>query len=108
TKARKRRAILARLLQLEPEQTIELVRLAGEAGVKPPTVRKLVAAGVISIHSEVDLPALTRDMPIGAADEKPIDLNIDQKKVFDAISPQLASGAFSTHLLHGVTGSGKT
>ena len=33
TKARKRRAVLARLLQMETDKGIELIRLAGEAGV---------------------------------------------------------------------------
>jgi primosomal protein N' (replication factor Y) len=36
TKARKRRAVLSRLLQVEREKGIELTRLAGEAGVRPP------------------------------------------------------------------------
>src|SRR5262249_44586516 len=47
TRAPKRRAILARLLQLPPDETIELVRLAGESGSTPATVRKLVKLGLI-------------------------------------------------------------
>ena len=54
TKAPKRRAIMARLLQLEPDASIELLRLASEAGATPPTVRKLVRAGVISMTAEPD------------------------------------------------------
>jgi primosomal protein N' (replication factor Y) len=65
TKAPKRRAVLARLLLLEPDQTIELNRLAGEAGTKPPTVRKLVRAGLIAIRPEVDLPRLTANIQPG-------------------------------------------
>ena len=37
TRAPKRRSILARLLQLEPDDSIDLVRLAGESGATPPT-----------------------------------------------------------------------
>ena len=48
TKARKRRAILARLLQLPGDEAIDLVRLASDAGVTAPTVRRLAKLGVIS------------------------------------------------------------
>src|SRR5712672_828871 len=54
TKPKKRRAILARLLQIEPGEAVELIRLAGEAGSTPPTVRKLAGMGVISIRAEPD------------------------------------------------------
>ena len=107
TKAPKRRAVLARLL-LVKDQGIDLVRLAGEAGVKPPTVRKLVALGLITIRSEVDLSRLTEDMPQGNADERQIGLNDDQKAVFGALSERVNQGGFGVNLLHGVTGSGKT
>jgi primosomal protein N' (replication factor Y) len=107
TKTPKRRAVLARLL-LVNEHGIDLMRLAGEAGVKPPTVRKLVGLGLITIRSEVDLPRLTEDMPQGKADEKQIELNDDQKAAFTALSQRVSDGGFSVNLLHGVTGSGKT
>jgi primosomal protein N' (replication factor Y) len=108
TKARKRRAILARLLQLEQDAGIELVRLASEAGVAPATVRKLAGLGLISIRAEADLPRLVRELPQGAADEKQIELNEDQRKVFDELQARISAGGFSVNLLHGVTGSGKT
>ena len=108
TKARKRRAILARLLQLEPEAGIDLIRLAGEAGVAPGTVRKLAGLGLISIKAEADLPRLIREMPRGAADEQRIELNEDQRKVFEELEPRVRQGGFSVNLLQGVTGSGKT
>ena len=107
TRAPKRRAILARLLQLEPEAKIELVRLAGEAGVKTPTVRKLARIGWISISQEVDLLSLTADLQPSAAAEIDLALNEDQTKVLDALRPRLDEG-FSVNLLLGVTGSGKT
>ncbi|MGB7158409.1 MAG: primosomal protein N' [Tepidisphaeraceae bacterium] len=109
TKAPKRRAILARLLQIEPGGSIELVRLAGEAGSTPPTVRKLVRLGLITITPEVDLPRLTADVQPTAGDEPDIALNEGQQKVFDELKPKVTGGAgFSVSLLHGVTGSGKT
>jgi primosomal protein N' (replication factor Y) len=107
TRAPKRRAVLARLLLLEPEQSIELNRLAGDSGTRPPTIRKLVKLGLISIRPEVDLPRLTADVKDSAGDEPDIALNDDQQRVLDALSPRMAEG-FSVSLLHGVTGSGKT
>jgi primosomal protein N' (replication factor Y) (superfamily II helicase) len=108
TKARKRRAVLARLLQVEKDKGIDLVRLAGEAGVKPATVRKLVALGLVTIRAEVDLPRLTQNQPVGRGDEKQLELNEDQQKVFDELRPRVVEGGFSVNLLQGVTGSGKT
>jgi primosomal protein N' (replication factor Y) len=108
TKAPKRRAILARLLQVEKDKGIELNRLAGESGVKPPTVRKLAALGLITIRAEVDLPKMTENIEPGRGDEKKIELNEDQKNVFDDLLPRVTAGGFSVNLLHGVTGSGKT
>jgi primosomal protein N' (replication factor Y) len=108
TKARKRRAVLARLLQLEQDAGIELVRLAGESGVAPATVRKLAGLGLITIRSEPDLPRLVSELPQGSADEKQIELNEDQQKVFAELQQRVDAGGFSVNLLHGVTGSGKT
>src|SRR3954471_5770742 len=75
TRAPKRRAILARLLQLEPDASIELVRLAGEAGVTPTTVRKLARLGVITIRSEPDMPGFAPQIEISAGNEPDIALN---------------------------------
>ncbi len=108
TKAAKRRAILARLLLLEPEEGIELVRLAGEAGVTPGTVKKLARTGLIALSQEVDLPRLTAEVRPSAVTEADIQLNEEQRKVFDDLSPRAVAGGFSVNLLYGVTGSGKT
>ena len=109
TKAPKRRAILARLLQLEPGGKIDLIRLAGEAGATVPTVRKLVRLGLITITPEIDLPALTEGIAENeatvAAPEH--DLNLDQQAVYSDLAGRLGDG-FSVNLLMGVTGSGKT
>lgn len=108
TKSPKRRAVLARLLQVKPAEGIELNRLAGEAGVKPPTVRKLVALGLVSIRTEIDLPKMTAAIEPNFPAESKLVLNDDQQKVLDALRPRVLSGGFSVNLLHGVTGSGKT
>jgi primosomal protein N' (replication factor Y) len=107
TKAKKRRSLLARLLQLPDGGAIELVKLAGDAGVKVPTVRRLAKLGVISIETEPDLPALS-EMPDRPVTDVPHALNPHQQAAFDAVKQGVVEGGFATHLLLGVTGSGKT
>jgi primosomal protein N' (replication factor Y) (superfamily II helicase) len=111
TKAPKRRAILARLLQLEPEQAVELNRLAGEAGTRPPTVRKLVVMGLISIRPEADLAGFAAG-DAGVSDQRSgdaeLELNEDQRRVQQDLMPRITEVGFNVNLLFGVTGSGKT
>ena len=107
TRAPKRRAILARLLQLPTGEAVELVRLASEAGATAPTVRKLTRMGLITITPEMDLPNPADSLP-PVAIESDMQLNEDQQKVFTDLQPRLTDGAFSVNLLMGVTGSGKT
>ena len=108
TKAPKRRSILGRLLQLAAGEGIELVRLATEAGVTAPTIRKLVRLGIITITPQIDLPGLAETVQPAGPLEGDITLNPDQQNVFDELLPRVTSGGFSVNLLMGVTGSGKT
>ena len=109
TRAPKRRAILARLLQLEEGGAIELIKLAGESGSTPPTIRKLSRLGLITITAEADFGAITTSYtaPISSPEAAPPALNPDQDAVMRTLAPKLGAG-FSINLLHGVTGSGKT
>jgi primosomal protein N' (replication factor Y) (superfamily II helicase) len=108
TKAPKRRAILARLLQVEPGQAVEINRLAGESGSTVPTIRKLRTMGVISITPEIDLPKFESGDEPNPELQRDITLNEHQQRVFDDLLPRVQAGGFSVNLLHGVTGSGKT
>ena len=116
TKAPKRRSVLARLLQLPDGEPIDLVRLAGEAGVTVPTVRKLTRLGVITIAQQPDLAGLADDvLPPGDASagkpdgpEADRQLNDEQQAAFDQLAPRMDAAGFSVNLLLGVTGSGKT
>jgi primosomal protein N' (replication factor Y) len=108
TRAPKRRAILARLLLIEPGEAVELSRLASEAGATAPTVRKLLRAGLISITPEADLAGLTNGLSTLAGTEEDLILNPEQQVVVDHMLPRVRDGGFSVNLLRGVTGSGKT
>ena len=109
TKAPKRRAILARLLLLEPDHAIDLLKLASEAGATPATVRKLVKMGLITIYAQPDFEALAPLPTVqDGGGEAVHPLNEDQQRVFDELLPRVRSDGFSVNLLHGVTGSGKT
>ena len=108
TRAPKRRAILARLLLVEEGASVELNRLAGEAGATVPTVRKLVRLGIIAVSPRVDLPSLSADTVSPGGGEAQLALNADQQRAFDELRPRVAGGGFSVNLLMGVTGSGKT
>ncbi|HEV8608356.1 MAG TPA: primosomal protein N' [Tepidisphaeraceae bacterium] len=108
TRAPKRRAILARLLQIKPGESAELLRIASEAGARAATVRKLVKLGLISITAEPDFNLPPAYYPKCGPEEPPPKLNEDQVDVLNELSPRIAAGEFSVNLLHGVTGSGKT
>jgi primosomal protein N' (replication factor Y) len=105
---KKRRAVLARLLQVEPGGAIELVQLASEAGTTPATVRKLVAAKLLTITSVVDLPNFSAEPSVVTGDAGAVEPNDDQRRVLDELLPRVSGGGFSVNLLMGVTGSGKT
>ena len=113
-KAPKRRALIARLLQLQENEEIEIVRLAGEADTTLPTVRKLRAAGIIEIDTRPDMAG-----EVGGEEDhvlpgekfvddfQPPTMTADQARAVEQIGQRLGAG-FSVSLLMGVTGSGKT
>src|SRR2546423_10673559 len=108
TRAAKRRAILARLLQIEVGKSAELHRIASEAGTRPATVRKLAKLGLITITSEPDCDLPAAYYPKCGEEPQPPKLNEDQVDVMRELEPRIDGGEFSVNLLHGVTGSGKT
>ena len=85
-----------------------LADLAEARSIAP--VRQLVDKGLlIARHQEVVL-AMHGGVPDSPAEDqrdKPLILNDDQKVAVDRVVQSIHSG-FSVHLLHGITGSGKT
>ncbi len=75
----------------------------------PQIVNSLIAAG-IATEKAVRVSRVAYS-DIAASPEKPapaIRLNDEQSAALDAITRSIVAGKFRTHLLHGVTGSGKT
>ncbi len=72
-------------------------------------IKRWQEAGWLEIAKVPKLRALTEDddIPLGPMPEAVL-LTPAQKKIFDAIKPQLKLQKFAPFLLHGVTGSGKT
>ena len=94
TKAPKRRAILARLLLIEPGEAIELTRLAGEAGATAATIRKLVRAGLITITPQADFGGFTQGLASAAGGEVELTLNPAQTAVDRRCSRAFARAGF--------------
>ena len=74
--------------------------------------KSLVKEGVISETAEVKERISYNDAIAESeqhtAHSKPVVLNEEQQAAADAVGKSLEAGAYQTHLLHGVTGSGKT
>jgi len=103
----KRRVVLSRLLQLQPEETIELPTLAFESDASVVTIRKLAKAGWMKITEVPDLGKIGTPPAELVVQPSHVALNGDQQKAVDDINGRLGAG-FSVNLLFGVTGSGKT
>ncbi len=104
-----------RLPKLNENQQVILAELAGSGGelpvaelrrlaVPPSTLATLVKRELVRIEERAADFRLT-----GLGVKRPeYELNARQREAFDAITAAVASGEFRPHLLHGVTGSGKT
>jgi primosomal protein N' (replication factor Y) len=105
----------ARLPKLNENQQAILAELAGAGGELPvaelrrlplpqSTLATLVKRGLVRIEERAADFHLT-GLGVKRAE---YELNMQQRAAFDAITAAVASGEFRPHLLHGVTGSGKT
>lgn len=91
---------------LKEKKRVLLSELLEKAGVSKSPITSLEKKGLISVAPEV----IARS-PLADAEyfrTKPKKLNEEQQACFDKIAQNLLDNTFSTHLIHGVTGSGKT
>lgn len=115
--------ILEKIERRAPKQAVLLRHLAklGKAvpkietlealGVGAASCAALVKAGLVTeIAERVEREAYADELAHGerVVTHIPVLLNPEQQAAADAIGASLQTGAFVTHLLHGVTGSGKT
>jgi primosomal protein N' (replication factor Y) len=101
------RRVLEVLRGLPPgERPVDLRRLADLAGLRTiGPLRRMVEKGLLAATSRTAVEAAWIDRAIDRT--VPESLTPEQQVVVDALGPELPRG-FSTHLLFGVTGSGKT
>lgn len=92
-------------VMLMVKKEILLTELMEKAGVSRSPIDTLYRNGWL----EIALLRLDRSPVLGEYFKTEAKtLNPDQKKALEAISESVSKGTFSTHLLYGVTGSGKT
>jgi len=101
------RAVLELVPSLPPDQRpVEIHDLARRAGLKTlGPIKTLIKKGLLSSTTRTSVEAEWAGQAIDRF--IPAKLTDDQSRILDEISPALAQG-FSTHLIFGVTGSGKT
>ncbi|MGF1449517.1 MAG: primosomal protein N' [Opitutales bacterium] len=78
--------------------------------VSPASLDSLIAKGIVS-ETSIRLDRAAYDDDLGEAEliaAKAYELNDEQQAAVDDCRASLAAGEYRTHLLHGVTGSGKT
>lgn len=87
TRRPKRRAVLARLLQLPPGHSLELAVLAREAGTRPATIRRMALepASALQLETASDLHTLELPVDPSAGQEADLPLNNEQQIALDQI-----------------------
>ena len=103
----RQKAVLEALAAIpEAELPISSAELAERSGVSgQPVLRRLEALGLVELRTVSAIEARARAR--SGLEDRTVTLNEEQAAAVSAITPQLGKG-FSSHLLFGVTGSGKT
>ena len=84
----------------------QLAELAGAQTISP--VKQLLAKGVLKSNTQTIIKAAaSSDLPQGEKTAA-LTLNDTQKTAVEQLASKVDQGGFGVHLLHGVTGSGKT
>lgn len=99
----RQREVAWRLEALPRDPPRALSLLAREAGTTGPTLRKLAEKGALEELAPDELPP----PPLPAPDVPPV-MSAEQQEAHDAVAKCIDNHAFAVHLLHGITGSGKT
>lgn len=105
------KSVLAELDKLNEEgQThVEmrlLAELAGAQTISP--VKQLITKGVLKSNTQTIIKAHVSDNTPQGEKSSALMLNDTQQKAVEQLASKVDQGGFGVHLLHGVTGSGKT
>lgn len=104
----KQRTLLDELLEARRQgvEPLSVENLQAHSGAGRDSIQRLLKRDLIRTESrELTLDDLQQ--PDSTPSEPDLQLNADQQAVLETLRPALAGG-FDVHLLHGVTGSGKT
>lgn len=106
----KRSAKQAALYQAlaKSETPKSLKHLEMQLGPCSSPLKALIQKNLVIESSQKKDKTAYRDIDFHLVNTKPPPLNTEQQAALSAIQSSLRIGAFKTHLLHGVTGSGKT
>jgi len=107
-RAKKAAAVLAALAEFDRPPRI--ADLLARAGATRAALKTLETAGLVKIEKQDAVDPFDRGwegVP-GEGSPSPLVLEADQARAFGAIVEDIEGGRFATHLLLGVTGSGKT
>ncbi len=91
---------------LKNPKGILLSKLREETGCSQSPIDTLVTKKILKLQSSVIDRSIPKEFSFFRT--KPKVFNEEQQSVFDAVSKSLSTNTYSTHLVHGITGSGKT
>ena len=102
-RGQKAQACVLDCLLRHEKPSMALQELLSQAGVTKSPVTSLVKQGLIEINKQKASTAIMQYFP-----SAPKILSQEQQAVFDAIEATIHNQIYATHLIHGITGSGKT
>lgn len=105
----KKKPVQANVLRIlaEENKPLSFSFLSDRAGIKTKAPLEALCKRQI-LHVEKSFSGLQDPLQAEYFLSKPKSLSLEQQKAFDSIATSLDRNLFTTHLLHGVTGSGKT
>lgn len=93
-------------LLLENEGELSWKKITNQSRISPSSLERIARKGLIEF---VTLEKIREsDWSLDIPEKQPVSLTQGQKEILDKIKASLDEGKYSTFLIHGVTGSGKT
>lgn len=106
-RAPKQSLALAYLYLHRDQSPISINEICRDTGVSASAIETLAEKGYVVVTTK-NYNYAAHAGSLAQKDERSFDLTIEQQRAVNDIGDHISSGAFSAHLLQGVTGSGKT